>query len=207
VSESNLYEDNDTILVNYYQWSLNPEILQAVWRLRPSPVSLAGWMHVAQNEDNQMKHLAWFTRTAVWPVNQVKKPFFYQVKKKMVEKNIWNTKVCEAEEADDTIEDNEEEIDKNEPNLDLCILGSNLGACFNCNELGHFSRDCKKPWKKPKGIFKQSKYNKLKKVENVVKILWALDIDGRKLFLEALNQEGFWWQTPQSLVQSLKPCW
>jgi hypothetical protein len=46
--------DNQTVLIDSYQRSLNNNILRDVWKLRPVPITLGDLMKAAQNEDNQM---------------------------------------------------------------------------------------------------------------------------------------------------------
>jgi hypothetical protein len=51
-------EENEQILVNYYQKSLNYDLLQEVWRTYPQPHTLASWMTVAQVKDNKKRELS-----------------------------------------------------------------------------------------------------------------------------------------------------
>jgi hypothetical protein len=60
--------------------------------------------------------------------------------KKGIKKSIRNTEIDECDEEakeDDQGNESQEEFDPTE--LDLCIAGSDKGACFNCGEIGHFS--------------------------------------------------------------------
>jgi hypothetical protein len=53
-------EGSEQILINYYQKSLNYDLLQEVWRTYPQPHTLAGWMTAAQVEDNKKCELSHF---------------------------------------------------------------------------------------------------------------------------------------------------
>ena len=193
VTESGLdVDDNETVLVDAYQRSLNTDILRDVWKLRPTPTTLEGWMKAAQDEDNKMKQFARFkkaspsTRSTDVPK---RKPFFFRNKKK-AGKTIRNADVDEQDE--DTEEEETDDEDPDPRDIDLCVAGSDKGVCFNCNELGHFSRECKKPrkFKKPFGP-KPGKFDKFKKVTAITKSLRSLAADERELLEEIFEEEGF----------------
>jgi hypothetical protein len=48
---------NNTVLIKYYQRSLDPDILTAVWNNNPRPQTIGQWMFVAQEKANQLKEL------------------------------------------------------------------------------------------------------------------------------------------------------
>jgi hypothetical protein len=137
--------ENEQILVNYYQKSLNYNLLQDVWRTYPKPCTLARWMKAAQDEDNKKRELSRFKKSSHSKMADTpqKRPFFNYMKKglkKGIKKSICNTEIdeCDEEAEEDNQEDeSQEEFDPNE--LDLCVAGSDKGACFNCGELRHFS--------------------------------------------------------------------
>jgi hypothetical protein len=150
-------------------------------------------MAAAQDEDNQKKQLNRFIRPTLgtrMTEPDKKRKFFHNFKKKVAGKTIRNAEIDECDEIDNMAEELSEDENDLE-NLDLCVMGSDKGVCFNCNELGHFSCKCPKPRKKSKGPPRQSKFNKFKRVDNIVKNLRALEVDGRNLLLDALEEEGF----------------
>jgi hypothetical protein len=58
ISRSELDPDeNNTVLIKYYQRSLDPDILTAVWNNNPRPQTIGQWMFVAQEKANQLKEL------------------------------------------------------------------------------------------------------------------------------------------------------
>jgi Zinc knuckle len=92
---------------------------------------------------------------------------------------------CDVEEEEKENDDDEQEID---PEVDLCLAGTNTGACFNCGEIGHFSWDCKKP-KKP--FNKKKPFFNKKKVDGLATSIWNLDAEERDTVLDSFEKEGF----------------
>jgi Zinc knuckle len=196
VTESGLdVDDNETVLVDAYQRSLNTDILRDVWKLRPVPTTLDGWMKAAQDEDNQMKQFARFKKASPSTKSTdapKRKPFFFRNKRK-AGKTIRNADI-DGQDEDTEEEEEEDDEDPDPRELDLCVFGSDKGVCFNCNELGHFSRECKKP-RKPKKPFGPkptvTKFGKFKKAAAITKDLRSLTADERELLEEMLEEEGF----------------
>jgi hypothetical protein len=206
---------NETVLVDYYQRSLHNDILKDVWKLRPTPTTLQGWM---KDEDNQMKQLARFRKASSsgYSAKYIdehppkKKPFVF-FRRKKAGTTIRNADLEEQDDVEDTEEEDENYEDLDPCKLDLCVTGSNQGACFNCGKLGHFSCECKEPRKEkplkvgpmpfgrsPFGQIGQNKpkkpigkFNKYKKAAAITKNLRNLDADERQILEEMLEEEGF----------------
>jgi hypothetical protein len=103
-------------------------------------------MEAAQVEDNKKRELTHFKRSshAGTMDSPKKKPFFFNYMKKGlkkgIKKSIRNTEIDECDkEAEEDDQDNESQEEFDPTELDLCVAGSNQGACFNCREIGHFS--------------------------------------------------------------------
>jgi hypothetical protein len=147
ISRSELDPDeNNTVLIKYYQRSLDPDILTAVWNNNPRPQTIGQWMFTAQEKANQLKELQRLKKS-VAPVthsSEPKKRFNIFLKKKFGGRTIRNAEIDESDEPynienSDTEEGEIQEID----DLDLYVVDSEQPACFRCNQVGHFSRDCK----------------------------------------------------------------
>jgi hypothetical protein len=103
-------------------------------------------MTAAQVEDNKKRELTRFKRSSHSGTTDTskKKPFFFNYMKKGlkkgIKKSIRNTEIDECdEEAEEDEQDDESQEEFDPTELDLCVAGSNQGACFNCGEIGHFS--------------------------------------------------------------------
>ena len=135
-----------------------------------------GWLKAAQTEDTQRKQLEHFRGFKSTKTEQKRKPFIPYRKKK----HIRNMDVDEEEDEDS--EDEEEDYE----DLDLCVAGTNEGACFNCQEIGHYSRNCPKPKK-----FQKKKVGRFTKAGNLAKDIRALDTETRDLLIDLIQEEGF----------------
>jgi hypothetical protein len=212
ISRSGLDPDeNNTVLVKYYQKSLDPELLTAVWSGSEKPQTIGQWMFVAQEKANHMKTLQNLKRNLA-PATHTRNPephrrFNVFLKKKFGRKVIRNTEIDESDEPYNDEDPDTEEGEIQEVNdLDLCVVDSEQPACFRCNQVGHFSRDCKQPAKcfncgqpghlarncrRPpqKGRKPQRDPKKTQKVANLVKDLRSMNDVERELFYGALQDD------------------
>jgi len=76
-------DDNYEVLLNYYQSFLNSDIMEAIWKVRPQPNTLKGWMEAAQNKENHQRQLQHFYQTTQTETIQgtQKETIFHQQKK------------------------------------------------------------------------------------------------------------------------------
>jgi hypothetical protein len=208
ISRSELDPDeNNAVLIKYYQKSLNPDLLTAVWNTNQKPQTIGQWMFAAQEKANQLKELQNLKenmRSATSTRSSEPRRFNVFLKKKFGRRTIRNTEIDESDEPynDDSEEEGEiQELD----DLDLCVADSEQPACFRCNQVGHFSRDCKQPAKcfncgqpghlarncrKPKkGGKPQRPFKKTQKVANLVKDLRTMDAAERELFYKTLEDD------------------
>jgi len=123
---------------------------------------------------------------------QPKKVFF---KRNLPSKSVRNADIEEVEEGEILEESgNEDEEDEDFEEVDLCLAGSEKGVCFNCQEVGHFSRECTKPRKKPIG-HKQTRLSRFKKASKedpnkLAKTIRQMTQEDRNSLLDEL-EEGF----------------
>jgi hypothetical protein len=109
-------------------------------------------MFTAQEKANQLKELQRLkksvTPTAFTRSSEPKKRFNAFLKRKFGGRTIRNTEVDGSYEPynDETTETEEGEVQEID-DLDLYVVDSEQPACFRCNQVGHFSRDCKQPAK------------------------------------------------------------
>src|SRR4029077_19822362 len=96
----------------------------------------------------------------------------------------------EDEEEGETEEEDEEPIDFEE--LDLMVAGTDKQVCFNCQQIGHWMRNCPKPKKlKGKTTLKFKRKPQDHKVDQLAKDIRNLDIEERETLLDHFEAEGF----------------
>jgi hypothetical protein len=212
ISRSELDPDeNNTILIKYYQRSLDSDILTAVWNNNPRPQTIGQWMFTAQEKANQLKELQRLKKS-ITPAtyarsSEPKKRFNVFLKRKFGGRAIRNTEIDESDEPyNDEDPDAEEGEIQEIDDLDLYVVDSEQPACFRCNQVGHFSRDCKQPAKcfncnqpgllarnckksPKKGGRPQRNFGRAQKVANIVKNIRTMDAAERELFYEALQDD------------------
>jgi hypothetical protein len=164
-------------------------------------------MFAAQEKANQLKELQNLKKsmTSTTPArgSEPNRRFNVFLKKKFGRKTIRNTEIDESDEPynDEDSEAEEGEIQEID-DLDLYVVDSEQPACFRCNQVGHFSQDCKQPakcfncgqpghlarnCKKPKkGGRSQKDFKKTQKVADIVKNLRTMNAAERELFYGTL---------------------
>ena len=114
---------NNQTLVDWYQHSLKPELLNELWKLRPKPALVKDWMAAALEEENHQKQLG--------QLRQVMKPsrYGYKFTKEGKPRFVRITELGDEEIADDELSDGEITIE----------AATTETVCFNCNGKGHFA--------------------------------------------------------------------
>jgi hypothetical protein len=143
ISRSELDSDeNNTVLIKYYQKSLDPDLLTAIWNTNQKPQTIGQWMFAAQEKANQLKELQNLKKsmTSTTPTrgSEPHRRFNVFLKKKFGRKTIRNTEIDESDEPynDEDSEAEEGEIQELD-DLDLYVVDSEQPACFRCNQVGH----------------------------------------------------------------------
>lgn len=175
---------DDGVLLNMYLKSLDQGLLRKVMDHKPPYRDLNDAMKYALEENLEYRKYQRFQdllgRKSTHTKESPKKKFV-KYKNKAGEKKFRTIRVA-LDDADDE-ESDSQETETSETEIDVIDLKDI--KCYNCEEMGHFARDCKKPQKK------SSKKPFQKKSHKLAKDIRAMDPEEQDELLHQLEETGF----------------